>query len=212
MGTDSRFYWWHKGDLDGFFGLFIDNLIQLGFVGLVSALIPVEAGAAILLWIGITIAAQAFQETPRDHAPAVVVGFFPAMAAWGLLILESGLRAAKTGVGSVGLPALAGQLPIAGLIALDRGFILTSTVLAAMTVALVEKHYRGAAGWAATAGFFSATGIMHGFQVTEAGIINAYGPSHTWPFVVGYLSIAAIFWVLRHIGSHSRGDNSCRST
>ena len=29
MGIDSRFRWWHKGDLDGFFGLFIDNLIQL---------------------------------------------------------------------------------------------------------------------------------------------------------------------------------------
>lgn len=24
-----QFYWWRKGDLDGFFGLFVDNLIQL---------------------------------------------------------------------------------------------------------------------------------------------------------------------------------------
>ncbi|MDH4284551.1 MAG: hypothetical protein OEV35_04465, partial [Gallionellaceae bacterium] len=25
----GQFHWWRKGDLDGFFGLFIDNLIQL---------------------------------------------------------------------------------------------------------------------------------------------------------------------------------------
>lgn len=25
----EQFRWWHKGDLDGFFGLFVDNLIQL---------------------------------------------------------------------------------------------------------------------------------------------------------------------------------------
>jgi len=177
-------------------GLVITILCLLGLAGAVSALIPVEAGAAILLWIGVTIAAQAFQETPRSHAPAVVVGFFPAMAAWGLLVLESGLRAAGTGVGTVGMKALAAQLPIAGLIALDRGFIFTSTILAAMTVALVEKQYKAAAGWTLVAALFSATGIMHGFQVTDAGIVNAYGPSHTWPFVVGYCGIALIFFVL----------------
>lgn len=101
-------------------GIVITFLCLLGLVGFASALIPVEAGAAILLYIGVTIAAQAFQATPRDHAPAIVVGFFPAMAAWGLLVLESGLRAAGTNIGSVGLKSLAMQLPIAGLISLDR--------------------------------------------------------------------------------------------
>lgn len=85
------------------------------------------------------------------------------MAAWGLLILESGLRAAGTNIGNVGLKSLAMQLPIAGLISLERGFIFTSMILAAMTVSLVEKHYRAAAGWALSAAIISATGLM---QVT----------------------------------------------
>jgi AGZA family xanthine/uracil permease-like MFS transporter len=171
-------------------------------VGLVTAVIPIEAGAAILLWIGITIGAQAFQATPRAHAPAVVVGFFPALAAWGLLMLESGLRASGQTVGAVGLASLAGQLPIAGMIALERGFIFTSMILAALTVALVEGRYRGAAAWAAVAATVSATGLMHGYRVTEAAIVNAYGPATTWPFVAGYSVTAVLFLFL---GVHRDG-------
>ena len=52
---------------------------------------------AIVLWIGIVITAQAFQATPREHAPAVVVGLLPGVAAWGALMLKNGLRAAGMG-------------------------------------------------------------------------------------------------------------------
>jgi AGZA family xanthine/uracil permease-like MFS transporter len=177
-------------------GIAITLLCLLGLVGFVSALIPVEAGAAILLWIGITIASQAFQATPREHAPAVVIGFFPALAAWGLLMLESALRAAGTNVEAVGMKALSMQLPIAGMISLERGFIFTSMILAAMTVCLIEKKYRAATAWAAVAAAVSATGLMHGYEIANGAIINAYGPSHTWPFVLGYCGIAVVFIVL----------------
>ena len=176
-------------------GIAVTLLCLLGLVGFAAALVPVEAGAAILLWIGITIASQAFQATPRDHAPAVVVGFFPALAAWGLLVLESTLRAAGTNVEAVGMKALSMQIPIAGLISLERGFIFTSMILAAMTVCLIEKHYRAAAAWAAVAAVVSATGLMHGYTITNGAIINAYGPARTWPFVLGYSGIAAVFFV-----------------
>ncbi len=177
-------------------GIAITLLCLLGLVGFVSALIPVEAGAAILLWIGITIASQAFQVTPREHAPAVVVGFFPALAAWGLMLIENALRAAGTNVETVGMHALTIQMPIAGLISLERGFIFTSMILAAMTVCLIEKHYRAAAGWAIVAAAVSATGLMHGYTLSNGAIVNAYGPSYTWPFVLGYIGIATVFFVL----------------
>lgn len=177
-------------------GAAVTVLCLLGLVGFVSALIPVEAGAAILLWIGVTMAAQAFQATPRDHAPAVVVGFFPALAAWGLLLLESGLRAAGTNVEAVGIKALSLQLPVAGMISLERGFIFTSMILAAMTVCLVERKYRAAAAWAAVAAAISATGLMHGYEIINGAIVNAYGPSHTWPFILGYGGIATVFLLL----------------
>lgn len=177
-------------------GVIITFLCILGLVGFASALIPVESGAAILLWIGITITAQAFQATPREHAPAVVVGFLPAMAAWALLILESGLRSAGANIETTGIKALSAQLPIAGLISLERGFIFTSMILAALTVSLVEKSYLTAAAWAFTAAIISSTGLMHGYKITNGSIANAYGPSHTWPFSLGYLSITMIFVAL----------------
>ncbi|MDD4964959.1 MAG: hypothetical protein PHI11_13690 [Gallionella sp.] len=177
-------------------GIAITLLCLLGLVGFVSALIPVEAGAAILLWIGITIAAQAFQATPRSHAPAVVIGFFPALAAWGLMLIEAALRAAGTNVEAVSLKALSMQLPIAGLISLERGFIFTSMILAAMTVCLIEQKYRAAAAWAAVAAVVSATGLMHGYTLVNGAIVNAYGPAHTWPFVLGYSGISMIFFGL----------------
>jgi len=177
-------------------GIVITLLCCFGLVGFASALIPIEAGAAILLWIGIIIAAQAFRDTPHHHAPAVVIGVIPAIAAWGMLMLESGLRAAGTNIGAVGIEALAMQLPITGMIALERGFIFTSMILAAMTVALLDRKHKLAAYWAFAAALFSSTGIIHGYSLTDVAIINQYGPESTWPFVVGYLVVGTIFWLI----------------
>jgi AGZA family xanthine/uracil permease-like MFS transporter len=187
-------------------GLMITLLCWLGLVGFAIALIPIEAGAAILLWIGLTITAQAFQATPKDHAPAIVVGFIPAIAAWGLLMLENGLHAAGSSIGAVGLETMSGILPVTGLIALERGFIFTSMILAAFTVALVEKQFRVAALWAAVAAVLSATGIIHGFEITRSAIVNSYGPASTWPFITAYLMIAAICFAFSlHRESTSEG-------
>ena len=51
-------------------------------------------------------------------------------------------------------------------------------------------------GYAATSLAFSATGLMHGYAIANGAIVNAYGPSHTWPFVLGYGGIAVVFLVL----------------
>jgi AGZA family xanthine/uracil permease-like MFS transporter len=83
-------------------GLFIGFLCLTGTIQAVLAFIPLEAGIGILLYIGIIIVAQAFQETPKEHAPAVALGLFPALAAWGLLMVESGLRAAGKSLHEIG--------------------------------------------------------------------------------------------------------------
>lgn len=178
-------------------GVVIGFLCFFGLVSFAAQLIPVEAGAAILLWIGVVIAAQAFQSTPREHAVAIVVGFLPALASWGLLMIETALRAASTSVGAVGLDKLAAQLPINGLIAMDRGFIFTSMILAAMTVAVIDREFKTAAIWSFVASAVSATGMIHGFTIENGAIVNAYGPATTWPFVLGYAAMGLIF-----LGAH----------
>ena len=52
-------------------------LSWFGVISLISTIIPVIAISPILLYIGMLIGAQAFQETPRAHAPAIVAGADP---------------------------------------------------------------------------------------------------------------------------------------
>ena len=84
-------------------GIFISFLCLTGTIQAVLGLIPLEAGIGILLYIGIIIVAQSFQETPKEHAPAVALGIVPALAGWGLMMVETGLRAAGKSLFDVGL-------------------------------------------------------------------------------------------------------------
>jgi len=65
-------------------GVMVILLCWLGIVPVILALIPVVAILPILLYIGLLIGSQAFQETPRRHAPAVILALVPNVAAWAL--------------------------------------------------------------------------------------------------------------------------------
>ena len=78
------------------------SICLTGTLAWIAWAVPIDAGMAIVLWIGIVITAQAFQATPRAHAPAVVVGLLPGVAAWGALMAKNGLRAAGHGHATAG--------------------------------------------------------------------------------------------------------------
>ena len=67
-------------------GAFVTIVCLTGSLAFIAHAIPIDAGMAIVLWIGIVISAQAFQATPREHAPAVVVGLLPGIGAWAALM------------------------------------------------------------------------------------------------------------------------------
>jgi len=174
-------------------GIFIAFICLTATIQTVLDFIPLEAGIGILLYIGIIITAQAFQETPKEHALAVALGLFPALAAWGLLMVETGLRAAGKTLYEAGLPAFAGSLAIHGMISLERGFIFTSMILAAIGVFLIERQFLRAAGWALAAGVFSAIGIIHAYELTTGGIVSRFGFFAAPEFVVAYLMLFVLF-------------------
>src|ERR1700709_2673793 len=74
-------------------GIMVVLLAWFGIISLMSALIPVVAIAPILLYIGMLIGSQAFQESPKRHAPAVVLAIVPSIAAWGLVQITNALGA-----------------------------------------------------------------------------------------------------------------------
>ena len=174
-------------------GVFITFLCLTGTIQAVLSFIPLEAGIGILLYIGIIIVAQAFQETPKEHAPAVALGLIPALAAWGLLMVESGLRAAGQSLYSVGLNPFGQSPAMHGMISLQQGFIFTSMILSAMGVALVERRFHIAAMWSLVAALFSAVGLIHAYELTAAGIITRFGLFASPEFAIAYGAIAILF-------------------
>ena len=50
-------------------GLFFTVVCLFGLLGYIAHAVPIDAGMAIVLWIGIVITAQAFQATPRGPRP-----------------------------------------------------------------------------------------------------------------------------------------------
>ena len=136
--------------------IFFAVLALFGLTYFIGSLIPIEAGMAIVLWIGVIITAQAFQATDMRHAPAVAVGLFPAIAAWGLLIMTQSLNAAGVAQGLPNLAAdtlanpaafLAVGLQLDGLVAISQGFMLTCMVWAAISSHLIEGEFHRAAAW-----------------------------------------------------------------
>jgi AGZA family xanthine/uracil permease-like MFS transporter len=193
-------------------GVFIGVLCLTGTIQAVLGLIPLEAGIGILLYIGIIIVAQSFQETPKEHAPAVALGIVPALAAWGLLMVESGARAAGKSIFEMGLAPFAQTLAIHGMISLERGFIFTSMILAAIGVALIERQFIKAGIWSLIAAAFSAVGIIHAYELTPAGINSRFGILAAPEFVVAYILFALLFasvgWATRKSsrGNGGRGE------
>lgn len=179
--------------------VFMAFICMTGTLSVIAWAVPVDAGMAIILWIGIVITAQAFQATPAHHAPAVVIGILPGLAAWGVLVAKNALRAA--GVGSAEAPFSPDLVPlfeasdtwISGGFALEQGFIFTSIVLAAATVAIIERKFQVAAAWFAAGAALCVTGLMHSYQYTQSDVIISLSPAWEWAYA--YLAMAAICFV-----------------
>ncbi len=96
-------------------GLVMTVICLSGTVLLISKVIPLEAGIAIVLWIGVIITAQAFQATPARHAPAVAIGLFPAIAAWGATVMAGAFMEAGRDITVCRAPAAVATAPAIGV-------------------------------------------------------------------------------------------------
>jgi len=191
---------------------FVSVVCLTGTLAHIVWAVPVDAGMAIVLWIGMVITAQAFQATPRSHAPAVVMGLLPGVGAWGALMAKSGLRAA--GVGGAEGPAFSPDLIdaflkadvwIHGAFALEQGFIFTAMILAAVTVSIIERKFERAAVWCGIAAVLSGVGLIHGYRYTASDTAMDLVPA--WPWTAGYLVMGVCFLLARWLTRPQPGDS-----
>ena len=169
-------------------GVMVIVLSWFGIIAVMSALIPLVAISPILLYIGMLIGAQAFQETPKRHAPAIVLALIPNIAAWGKLLIDSALGAAGTNAATVGFDKL-GQVGVLyhGLEVLGAGAILGGMILGAIGAFIIDKKYAEASDFAAAGAVLTFFGFMHG---------EAVGFAVTPSVALAYAMVAAFLFAL----------------
>jgi len=165
-------------------GALVIVLAWFGVIALMMALIPVVAILPILLYIGMLIGSQAFQETPARHAPAIVLALIPQIAAWGKTQIDGALGAAGTTAAQLGFDKL-GQTGVLyeGLEILGGGATLAGIVLAAITVFIIERDFIKAAAFAGVGAVCTFFGLIHA---------EAMGIGQTPAMVVSYLGVALV--------------------
>jgi AGZA family xanthine/uracil permease-like MFS transporter len=147
-------------------GVAIALLCFLGMFSLLGALLPLPAIVPILLYIGLLIGAQAFQEVPKRHAVAVVIAIIPNIASWASGLIDDALSAAGTTSAQVGEKALTGSgLVYQGTALLGGGAILAGLVLGAIVAFLIDKNFVPAAIYCFIGAALGFIGLIHGAKV-----------------------------------------------
>ena len=127
---------------------------------------------------------QAFNETPREHAPAVAIAFLPWMADWVRTLINNALTVAGTSATKLGETALeGGGVFYSGMSMLGNSAIVGGALLGAITAFIIDKNYKNAGYWAAFGAVGSYVGIVH---ATEFKFGAAIAPA------IGYGLIALL--------------------
>jgi AGZA family xanthine/uracil permease-like MFS transporter len=189
-------------------------VVMLSWFGVISvllALVPVVAISPILLYIGMLIAAQAFQTTPLKHAPAIGLAFTPHLAAWAKLQVDTALGATLNAAQSVGgltadkvgevKAAAIASLPQGGVLyrgleVMGGGSILAGLVLGAIGVFVIERDFVKASAFALAGSVLTYFGFMHGEAV---GVGGGFGV--TPAVALAYAVIAAGLYGLGKYGT-----------
>lgn len=155
-------------------GLMVIVLSWFGVISLMLAVIPVVAISPILLYIGMLICAQAFETTPREHAPAIALALTPHLAAWATVLLSGALGAAGMNFGAIHSPefiAKMGQNGVLfhGLEVMGGGSILVGLVLGAIAVFVIERKFLNASAFALAGAVLTYFGFMHGEAIGIGG-------------------------------------------
>jgi len=167
-------------------GIMVVLLSWFGIIAVLLSLVPVVAISPILLYIGMLIGAQAFQTTPKTHAPAIALALTPHLAAWAKVLVDGALGAAGTSADAVGLDKLAGVgVLYHGLAIMGEGSILSGLVLAAVATFVIEREFAKAAAFALAGAVLTFFGFMHG---------PAIGVAVTPQVALAYAVVAAFLY------------------
>jgi AGZA family xanthine/uracil permease-like MFS transporter len=176
-------------------GIAVIALTWLGIVSVMLALIPTIAILPILLFIGMLIGSQAFQETPKRHAPAIVLSLTPHLAHWAVTLMTGALAGSGTILATL-TPEKKEALFAAmknegvmfhGLEILGGGSILGGLILGSIAVFIIDRNFLKAGYFSLAGGLLTFFGFMHGDRL---GIAQSPTVAASY-FIVGGVFLAA---------------------
>jgi AGZA family xanthine/uracil permease-like MFS transporter len=144
---------------------------MFGLIAALAAIIPVSVVAPILVFVGMSMIATAFQSNDTRYHPAVALAMLPYFANYVMTRFGRAAEETMTGIST-------------GIVPLGQGAMFMAILIGAMTVSVIDHQFRRAAAFAAVAAGFSFVGLMH----APALALNA-APD----YVVGYLVMGALF-------------------
>lgn len=173
-------------------GLIVIALCWFGIIAVLLAIVPVVAISPILLYIGMLIGAQAFQTTPTTHAPAIILGMLPHLAAWAKTLIDGSLGAAGVQMTPELMQNMAmGGVLYHGLEVFGGGAILVGLVLAAIAVFVIDRKFEMAAIFALAGAALTFFGFMHGERL---------GVNVTPTVALAYFMVAGFLYVVSRMG------------
>ncbi|OGQ30430.1 MAG: hypothetical protein A3I75_03625 [Deltaproteobacteria bacterium RIFCSPLOWO2_02_FULL_50_16] len=175
-------------------GLFMGTLCLTGLMRLMATLVPIEAGFAIVMWVGIIIVAQAFQTTGYRHAPAVALGFLPCLAAWGTILVQATAVAAGATLSDLET-AMIGSFSLRGMLILQGGFLFGSIIWVAIVTHLIDRSFWQATVWALVAGVLAYTGVIHSYLIKGNDIHGRFGWGVGKDYAIVYGVMVLLFFL-----------------
>ncbi len=173
-------------------GIMVILLCWFGTISVMLALIPSVAILPILLYIAMLIGSQAFQETPKSHAPAIILSLVPHLASWAITLINGALAAAGTiipALSAADYETLMGKMKNEGVLyhglhILGGGSILGGLILGAVAVCVIDRTFKKAAGFALAGAVLTFFGFMHGERI---------GIAQTPVVAASYLMVSILF-------------------
>ncbi|MBD3897552.1 NCS2 family permease [Halomonas sp. ML-15] len=144
---------------------------MFGLIAMLAAIIPVSVVAPILVFVGMSMIATAFQTNDTRYYPAVALAMLPYFANYVMTRFNNAAGEVVSDISTA-------------IVALGQGAMFTAILIGAMTVSVIDHQFRRAAVFALFAAGFSFIGLMHAPRLA----FNA-APD----FAMGYVVMALFF-------------------
>jgi AGZA family xanthine/uracil permease-like MFS transporter len=178
-------------------GVIMFVLGVFGLLGILSALIPVESILPILIYIGLLITSQAFNASPKRHAPAVAIAIIPWIADYIKTQVDNTMSAAGTNAATLGLDALSGAgVSYSGISVLGAGAILVGMILGAIAAYVIDHNWKGAIWYSLFGAACTWVGFIHSSQLRLIPTVGDSGFNAAWGPFIGYVAMALLFFLM----------------